>query len=109
MEEVISALRLLNIPIPTSACGIIPSSSVAECASGWLEHSCPAIRLLIADEPTTALDATIQAQYIDLFKGAAQDKCSILFITHDFGVVSQMCHGWRLCMPEKSWKLPRLR
>ena len=50
-------------------------------------------RLLIADEPTTALDATIQAQYIALFKEIQQKtNVAIMFITHDFGVVGSMCH-----------------
>jgi oligopeptide/dipeptide ABC transporter ATP-binding protein len=49
-------------------------------------------RLLIADEPTTALDATIQAQYIALFKDIQKKtNVGIIFITHDFGVVSNMC------------------
>jgi len=50
-------------------------------------------RLLIADEPTTALDATIQVQYIALFKEIQkQTNVAIIFITHDFGVVANMCH-----------------
>lgn len=48
-------------------------------------------RLLIADEPTTALDVTIQAQILDLLKQLQKDmNMSILLITHDFGVVSQI-------------------
>ena len=47
--------------------------------------------MLIADEPTTALDVTIQAQIIDLMKELQKElNMSILLITHDFGVVSQM-------------------
>ena len=47
-------------------------------------------RLLIADEPTTALDVTIQAQVIDLMKDlVAEFHMSILFITHDLGVIAQ--------------------
>lgn len=48
-------------------------------------------RLLIADEPTTALDVTIQAQILDLMR-ALKDKfdMSIMFITHDLGVVAEM-------------------
>lgn len=47
--------------------------------------------MLIADEPTTALDVTIQAQIIDLMKELQKElRMSILLITHDFGVVSQM-------------------
>jgi len=46
--------------------------------------------LLIADEPTTALDVTIQAQILDLIKDSVRDRgISVLFITHDLGVISQ--------------------
>jgi peptide/nickel transport system ATP-binding protein len=47
-------------------------------------------KLLIADEPTTALDVTIQAQVIDLMKGLVDEfGMAILFITHDLGVIAQ--------------------
>jgi oligopeptide/dipeptide ABC transporter ATP-binding protein len=49
-------------------------------------------KLLIADEPTTALDATIQMQILSLLKRINQELgTSILFITHDFGVVANLC------------------
>ena len=49
--------------------------------------------LVIADEPTTALDVTIQAQILELLQGLQQEmNMSILLITHDFGVVSQIAH-----------------
>ena len=49
-------------------------------------------RLLIADEPTTALDVTIQAQILELMKSLQKDfGMSILFITHDLGTVARMC------------------
>lgn len=48
--------------------------------------------LLIADEPTTALDVTIQAQILNLMKKMQKDTgVSIVFITHDLGVVAEMC------------------
>ncbi len=49
-------------------------------------------RMLIADEPTTALDVTIQAQILELMKELQKDMgMAILFITHDLGVVAKMC------------------
>lgn len=49
-------------------------------------------QLLIADEPTTALDVTIQAQILELMKKIQQEEgMSILLITHDLGVVAEMC------------------
>ena len=48
-------------------------------------------RLLIADEPTTALDVTIQSQILELIKSLQQDEgMSVLFITHDMGVVAEI-------------------
>jgi oligopeptide/dipeptide ABC transporter ATP-binding protein len=49
-------------------------------------------KLLIADEPTTALDVTIQAQILDLMRGIQKESgTSIIMITHDLGVVAEMC------------------
>ena len=49
-------------------------------------------RILIADEPTTALDVTIQAQIFDLIKDlVAETGCGVLFITHDLGAIAEMC------------------
>ena len=48
-------------------------------------------KILIADEPTTALDATIQAQILDLLRGLRETRdMGILLITHDLGVVAEM-------------------
>ena len=49
-------------------------------------------RLLIADEPTTALDVTIQAQIFDLMRSLVEEVgCGVLFITHDLAAVAEMC------------------
>ena len=49
-------------------------------------------KVIIADEPTTALDATIQLQYLRLLKDIQEETgLAIIFITHDFGIVARMC------------------
>lgn len=49
-------------------------------------------KLLIADEPTTALDVTIQAQILQLIKGLQKEiGTSVIFITHDLGVIAEVC------------------
>ena len=94
-EEVISALKLLQIPAPEARLRDYPfqlSGGMRQRVVGAIAMSCHP-RLLIADEPTTALDATIQAQYMALFKDIQKKtNVSIIFITHDFGVVANMCH-----------------
>jgi peptide/nickel transport system ATP-binding protein len=53
----------------------------------------PDPELLIADEPTTALDVTIQAQILDLLRRLQAERgMAILLITHDLGVVAELCH-----------------
>jgi oligopeptide/dipeptide ABC transporter ATP-binding protein len=53
----------------------------------------PGPELLIADEPTTALDVTIQAQILDLLRRLQAERgMAILLITHDLGVVAELCH-----------------
>ena len=47
-------------------------------------------RIIIADEPTSALDVTIQAQILDIFRRLKEKGISILFITHDLGIVSEI-------------------
>jgi oligopeptide/dipeptide ABC transporter ATP-binding protein len=57
--------------------------------------------LIIADEPTTALDVTLQAQIFDLIRLMKQDRTSLLLITHDMGVVWEMCD--RVLVMYASW------
>jgi oligopeptide/dipeptide ABC transporter ATP-binding protein len=94
-DEVILALRLLRIPAPEMRLKDYPfqmSGGMRQRVVGSIAMSCRP-RLLIADEPTTALDATIQAQYLALFKDIQkQTDVAIIFITHDFGVVANICH-----------------
>jgi len=49
-------------------------------------------RLVIADEPTTNLDVTIQAQYLDLLKDIQRETgVALIFVTHNLGIVAKMC------------------
>jgi len=93
-QEVISSLRLLKIPAPEVRLKEFPfqmSGGMRQRVVGSIAMSCRP-RVLIADEPTTALDATIQAQYLALFDDI-QNKTNValIFITHDFGVVARIC------------------
>jgi len=94
-ERVLSALRLLKIPDPEARLGDYPhqlSGGMRQRVVGAISLTCEP-RLLIADEATTALDATIQAQYLALLRDIHRQKgLSIIFVTHDFGIVAKMCH-----------------
>ena len=94
MDEAAEVLRLLNIPDPQRVATMYPH----ELSGGMNQRAMIAIALacdpmlLIADEPTTALDVTIQAQILDLLRGLkAKGRPSILIITHDLGVIAEMC------------------
>ena len=68
-------------------------SNILEDAPTYRYCDCPACRpdILICDEPTTALDVTIQAQIIDLLKTLQNEyHFTIIFITHDLGVVASI-------------------
>jgi oligopeptide/dipeptide ABC transporter ATP-binding protein len=92
--EVIESLRLLKIPAPEVRLREYPfqmSGGMRQRVVGAIAMSCRP-RVLIADEPTTALDATIQAQYLALFDDIqVKTNVALIFITHDFGVVARIC------------------
>jgi oligopeptide/dipeptide ABC transporter ATP-binding protein len=91
----VAALRRMRISWPEQALSQYPhhlSGGMRQRVAGAIALAClPAV--LIADEPTTSLDATIQAQYLALLK-QIQDETglAIIFVTHDFGIVARMCH-----------------
>jgi len=94
MQEAVTALRRVEIAAPEQRIAQYPhqlSGGMKQRVVGAIAISGqPAV--LIADEPTTALDVTIQLQYLKLLKRLqAETGMAILFITHDFGVVGRMC------------------
>ena len=94
MREAVAALRHVDIAAPEQRIAQYPH----QMSGGMKQRVVGAIAMsghpevLIADEPTTALDVTIQLQYLKLLKRLQQESgMAILFITHDFGVVARMC------------------
>src|SRR3989441_2237919 len=88
-ERVLESLRRLRISAADTRLSHYPhqfSGGMRQRVSSAIALSC-APRLLIADEPTTALDVTIQAQYLDLLKeGQASAGVAVILVTHDFGI-----------------------
>jgi oligopeptide transport system ATP-binding protein len=98
-EKAIEMLRLVGIPSPDERVDNYPH----EFSGGMRQRAMIAIALscepdlLIADEPTTALDVTIQAQILELLKElSVKIDTSIILITHDLGVVADVCD--RICV-----------
>ena len=93
-ERSLEMLRRVNIPRPEQTLASYPH----QLSGGQLQRIMIAIalindpRLLLADEPTTALDVTIQAQILKLMNDLKeQNDTSIIMITHDLGVISETC------------------
>ncbi len=92
-KKAIEMLHSVGIPLPEQRVDEYPhqlSGGMRQRAMIAMALSCNP-SLLIADEPTTALDVTIQAQVLDLMNALRKDfNASIQFITHDLGVIAQM-------------------
>jgi oligopeptide/dipeptide ABC transporter ATP-binding protein len=92
-NKAVELLRLVGIPDPESKASAFPH----EVSGGQAQRVMIAMalalnpQLLIADEPTTALDVTIQAQILDLMRDLrARMDTAVILITHDLGVISEM-------------------
>lgn len=96
MERAVELLRMVRIPNPETRINQYPH----EFSGGQRQRVMIAIamacspRILIADEPTTALDVTVQAQILELLKEMQEQKgTSIIIITHDMGAVAKIARS----------------
>ncbi len=94
LQRILDVLRRVNIPAAETRVRDYPhqmSGGMRQRVVGAIGISCEPM-VLIADEPTTSLDVTIQAQYLKLLKDLQQaSNIALIFITHDFGIVAKMC------------------
>jgi len=93
-DMAIDALKRVRIPAPEVRIKDYPhqlSGGMRQRVVGAVSISCNPL-VLVADEPTTSLDVTIQAQYLRLLKDLQEQAgLAIIFITHDFGIVAKNC------------------
>jgi oligopeptide/dipeptide ABC transporter ATP-binding protein len=93
-EKVKEMLTLVRIPSPEVRMKEYPhqmSGGMRQRVVGAMVLSCQP-RLLIADEPTTSLDVTIQAQFLKLLKEIQQEQnLAMIMVTHDLGIVAKVC------------------
>lgn len=94
-ERTLELLRLVGIPDPESRIDVYPhqlSGGMSQRVMIAMAIACKP-KLLIADEPTTALDVTIQAQIVDLLLDLQKKECmSLILITHDLALVAEAAH-----------------
>ncbi len=94
LERVVETLGKVAIPAAETRVGDYPhqfSGGMRQRVVGAVCLSCRP-HFLIADEPTTSLDVTIQRQYLNLLKSIQQqEQLAMMFVTHDFGIVAKMC------------------
>ena len=111
-ERAIAAIRDVGIPQPEKVYHGIPS----RLSGGMRQRIMIAMalvchpKLLICDEPTTALDVTIQAQILRLIKKLRDEtNTAVIFISHDMGVIYQMVDRVVSCMQVNLWKVLHVR
>jgi oligopeptide/dipeptide ABC transporter ATP-binding protein len=94
VRRAIDALKQVRVAAPERRVQDYPhqmSGGMKQRVVGAISISCEP-RVIIADEPTTSLDVTIQAQYLRLLREIQEGTgLSLIFITHDFGIVAKMC------------------
>ena len=94
LGSVVDVLKKVKIPAPEARLRDYPhqmSGGMRQRVVGAIGISCQPL-VLIADEPTTSLDATVQAQYLKLLRDLqTEEGLAIIFITHDLGIVAKMC------------------